>query len=321
METKKKDKQSENPVGGYEQPELVRVVIRKSEILEDQLASSGGFPSLCSVCGGVAKLLPIWWGHFLKYGPAGLAPTLFRSAVAMNLRATDNLLAARAKGQEKNIGFFWDLGTLLTLCSVAWANNRGQIRVLDFGGAAGAHYLVATAFFREKIRIHWNVVETPAMAQAAGKLAKQGLKFYPDLSDAARSLSPLDLVLASGSIHVCEDPIGKLDSLISLGAKHLILTRTCFLETQETLCFDQTSRLSENGPGPLPSEFKDREVSYPNYLVPKQHAVNRLGLNYRPILDLIEGTNVFPKFQSPVHQYGFWGLRRRQDDAHSFKKK
>jgi len=236
----------------------------------------------------------------------------------MNLRATDKFLAARAKGQEKTTGFFWDLGLLRTLCSVAWAKKRGQIRVLDFGGAAGAHYLVASAFFMGRIRIYWNVVETPAMAQAAGRLAKQGLKFYSDLTDAARSLSPLDLVLASGSIHVCEDPIGKLDSLISLQAEHLILTRTCFLDTQESLFLTQKSRLSENGPGPLPGEFQDRKVSYPNYFVPKQHAVSRLELHYRPILDLIEERNVFPGFQSPVHQFGLWGLRRRRADVHSF---
>jgi putative methyltransferase (TIGR04325 family) len=127
--------------------------------------------------------------------------------------------------------------------------------VLDFGGAAGYHHRIA-----ETVRpgIEWHVVETPAMTRHAGP--RQGLHFH----DAIPEMTP-DLVFTSGALQYVPDPLATLNDLLALDPAHVFVTR---LEVGQRRVEVQESRLSENGPGPLPAGFTDRTIRYPVTVLP-----------------------------------------------------
>jgi putative methyltransferase (TIGR04325 family) len=67
------------------------------------------------------------------------------------------------------------------------AEAKTQINVIDFGGAAGAHYFLARSLLPHTTKLNWLVVETPAMVkQATPRLADDELRFYSDLGVSAR---------------------------------------------------------------------------------------------------------------------------------------
>jgi len=196
---------------------------------------------------------------------------------------------------------------LRTVGAVGWAKVNEDLRVLDFGGAAGHHYLLADSFFCGRQKLRWNVVETPAMAAAARRIELPGLSFYSDLEKAAADLKEIDLIFASGSLHCCPKPLETLKKLASLGSKKIVVTRTCYLDNYPFRFLLQRSMLSENGPGPLPAGIQDKEIFYPNALVPKDAALAELQRRYRTVLWMKENENLFLVAGQSVHMYGFWG--------------
>lgn len=127
--------------------------------------------------------------------------------------------------------------------------------VADIGGAAGIHL--------HKLRPHlhpttaWHVVETPAMfsavAWAGGGVS--GAYFRRDVPDGAW------LALFSGSLQYAASPMALLASVRDFRPQWLIVSRLC-LSNGPTRLETQKSKLSTNGPGPLPRGFRDEVVRY-----------------------------------------------------------
>jgi putative methyltransferase (TIGR04325 family) len=136
------------------------------------------------------------------------------------------------------------------------AASGNPIRVLDFGGAAGAHYKLARHILPATKRLDWLVVETPEMVAQASPLSSDELRFstYPDMQDA-------DLLHLSGVLQSLPDPMQTLAALLATRPRQVIICRMSLGGGEVTI---QRSRLKDNGPGPLPSGVKDREVRYPH---------------------------------------------------------
>ena len=98
--------------------------------------------------------------------------------------------------------FETDLGSLRTLAALGVLQSSaadGVLRVLDFGGAAGYHYLVARALLPQSLILDWRVVETPALVAAAQELRDGQVSFYSSIEEAASSWTePPHLTFASG---------------------------------------------------------------------------------------------------------------------------
>jgi putative methyltransferase (TIGR04325 family) len=141
------------------------------------------------------------------------------------------------------------------------AQGKAAINVLDFGGAAGAHYFTTSQLVEVPLR--WCVVETPAMVDAARRhVHATGLSFATTIAAAQEACDGVpDLVLSSGTLQYLPSPIDTLRELIAVGSRFLCLTRTEIGHPPRITI--QRSRLSENGPGPLPPGFADGEISYP----------------------------------------------------------
>ena len=150
------------------------------------------------------------------------------------------------------------------LLAIQSAARGGGVTVLDFGGACGTHYFQARSFFRGDLALRWHVVETPAMA-AAGRatFADGALAFHDDLASAVAAAGELDLVFSSSCLQYMPNPYDTLAQLVACRGRMLYVTRVAVSPDDHDLVIVQRSRLSANGPGPMPAELGDGEARYP----------------------------------------------------------
>jgi putative methyltransferase (TIGR04325 family) len=175
------------------------------------------------------------------------------------------------------------------------SKRKKKLRVIDFGGACGAHYFGAKAFFRNSVEFEWTVVETRAMAGKGRALEDDELRFSDSLSEATQSLQEIDLVYSSGALQYVPSPLETLNNLLDYNAEYLFLNRLALIDDVDELSSIttiQTSRLSENGPGPLPEGMKDGAAKYPITFVNKRILETRLRERYRLLLNFEEGDMV-----------------------------
>lgn len=158
------------------------------------------------------------------------------------------------------------------------------------------------------IDLDWCVVETASMVQEAEKqLGSSRLRFSSSLDEAKTLLGEVDLIFSSGTLHCTDDPLNYLRKLLDMGARRVFLTRTSFSEDNKTYIFIQKSKLSHNGPGPLPQDFKDTDIFYPNVFVPVseiKELIYRSGYTIR--LEINEDQNVYQFGKYTFSMYGFF---------------
>jgi putative methyltransferase (TIGR04325 family) len=146
--------------------------------------------------------------------------------------------------------------TLLpTLLAVACSGDR----VLDFGGGAGFHYLVASQAFPER-SFRWAVVEHPLMVSRAHHLEQPGLKFFPTAELASDWLGGVDLLHSNGVLQYLDSPEDMVRRLLSLRPKWVSWSR--LLLGLQRVVETQVAPLSAHGPGPSPGEIDDRQITH-----------------------------------------------------------
>lgn len=184
-----------------------------------------------------------------------------------------------------------DIGSIRTLAGVGFvlSDSHRPIRVLDFGGAAGFHYLVTRSTQPPDVLFDWRVVETPALARAAAELEDGQVSFYSSIEDAVATWdSPPDLTFASGVLQCVPDPIHFTRMLVDVSAPVLFITRTNFSTDETTRSIIQYSTLGINGPGPLPPGFTDAELAFPATFVPTSEIEKVLASRYAIVARLAE---------------------------------
>jgi putative methyltransferase (TIGR04325 family) len=206
--------------------------------------------------------------------------------------------------------------------------NGGVMRVLDVGGGAGFHYFVAKAAIfgkseegrsngrrarssskKSPIEVEWRVVETPSMVKGAKAkgLEERGLRFFDNIRAAAQSLGTVDLLLASSSLQYFPDPIAALKEMIDVKARYVFITRTP-LSLQGAMRNMQTSRLGDNGPGPLPSELSslNRDITYPITYADKSDIEAVLRTRYHIVVQFQEERSSFGSDMERYDNYGYF---------------
>lgn len=195
-----------------------------------------------------------------------------------------------------------DVHSLLALTMSALAASGSALKVLDFGGACGAHYYHLRRLVPLR-QLRWAIVETPGMAGCANRLAAgdTNLSAFTSVADALRALDgTVDLVHASGSLQCTPDPYAALDALLGIRAPILLLTRGAVTTGNRDLVVIHESSLASNGPGPLPPQFQDRPVSYPFLFASRDRVLAALGRVYRRVLLLPDRTGYVPVNHEPV---------------------
>ena len=218
-----------------------------------------------------------------------------------------NVIVAKGKKFAENLkrDKSIDLMMLRTAIGVTSVLKSNSLKVLDFGGAAGAHYFITRSLLDDGIKIDWRIVETTAMVNEAAQqgLQNEELAFY-DSIDAAAQGDEFDLVFASSSVHYTPRPYDVLKSLLSVKFTKFMLTRTAIANDEKVLL--QKSTLSGNGIGPIPEELgiKDRAISYPVTILCKRK-VEKIIKSYGEIqLQIKEEKKVL---HTDTESFGYYG--------------
>jgi putative methyltransferase (TIGR04325 family) len=106
-----------------------------------------------------------------------------------------------------------DLSALRTLGGLSLAVTKRDVTVLDFGGACGAHYFLASAVLGDRVRFRWHVIETASMAAVAQGLADDHVEFFASVPQATAGLETIDVVFSSGALQYVPDPYATLTAL------------------------------------------------------------------------------------------------------------
>jgi putative methyltransferase (TIGR04325 family) len=149
---------------------------------------------------------------------------------------------------------------LLLAVAIAMAESAraAPCRVLDFGGACGLHYKLATLMFPDA-RFRWAIVETLSMLRRARSLETESLKFFQSVEAAAAWLGGVDLVNSNSALQYVEHPLGVVHELLALAPK-VVLWERLMLSMGATHADQQRSLLFDHGPGAVPSGVKNRTV-------------------------------------------------------------
>lgn len=141
--------------------------------------------------------------------------------------------------------------------------SKENLKILDFGGACGAHYFETRRFISQDFSLEWFVVETNQMVKAAidKGLSRDELKFVNSIEDIN---TEIDFIHSSGALQYVPDPYELLNRLIKVRANWVFFNRMMFNENDRDFVTVQKSFLSLNGPGKLPAGYRDKIISYPH---------------------------------------------------------
>lgn len=200
-----------------------------------------------------------------------------------------------------------DISSLRTFIGLSLSLNSGKnLNVIDFGGACGAHYFLAKSLLRDRIRLHWHVVETPSMAKSAVSLENEELKFYNDLDKAKNELGRVDMVFTSYALPYLPNPYESLKSLVKCGASNILITRMPLSTLSHELITIQTSKLSSNGPGPMPSGMKDGIIQFPITFVRKDKFESIIAKDYQVQIRFTEDKGAYAVGKYSIDMYGYF---------------
>ena len=153
--------------------------------------------------------------------------------------------------------------------------NNENLQVLDFGGAAGAHYFLYKYYFGQSQKIQWHVVETNIMVEKAKlcDLENDELKFFSSIEEIEKKyINNYDLIYANASIQYTDNPYSTLKKLFNLNPKNIFITRTPFdLKVRNDIIGIRKSNLNSNGIGQFEGEYekKNFDINYPFTIINK----------------------------------------------------
>ncbi|MFY9315024.1 MAG: methyltransferase, TIGR04325 family [Burkholderiales bacterium] len=182
-----------------------------------------------------------------------------------------------------------------SLCGLLACAGPGETKVIDVGGACGAHYFLARALLPKSLRLRWVVVETPLMVErAAGVFASDELSFSADLESAISSMDGIDLLHTSGTLQVVDRPYELLARIASASARHLMFGRLGLTRGSRDVVAVHESWLSRNGPGPMPSGIQDRKVRYPYVCIRESVFHETVRKNYDIVMTVDDDSGLIP---------------------------
>lgn len=143
------------------------------------------------------------------------------------------------------------------------AMNFATGRFVDFGGSAGE---LCTVLQRRFPTWSFAVVETTAMASASQNL-RPSISFLDEMPE------EFDVFYSSGTLQYLGNPEELWRKALSRTTRHAYLARNAFSRRKRFTV--QTSRLFDNGAGPVPDGVEDMPIFYPHQTI-SQSAVIKI---------------------------------------------
>ncbi len=148
----------------------------------------------------------------------------------------------------------------------------GALRILDYGGASGAHYDLARTVPALSIN-KYIIAESPAVARALHPFGSATLEWVSSAqSPLPAAVGPIDLVLSSSTIQYVPNPIGLLAEFAAV-SQFLILDRIPLIARDAHTVMKQHTR------------YDGKAVTYPTWVFSEHAFLSELAeLGYEIIL-------------------------------------
>ena len=212
-------------------------------------------------------------------------------------------LQLRKQAAEKK----FDLQSLRTISAVGLSiDGSSSMKVLDFGGGGGHHQLIAKSMFPE-VQFEWHVAETEILSNTASKsINVEGLSFTSSSNENIKSKS-FDLIFSNSALQYLNDPIKTLETLLGFNFRKIFITRIPLTTESKPFSYFQISKLSDNGPGLPPANFKDRRISYETHIRTQSQFESLLNKRLTDWISIDEGPWDSALLGSKVRTYTFFG--------------
>lgn len=237
----------------------------------------------------------IWQGDYPDWKSAVSAcdggydsDAIFQKVVAAARKVRDG----EALWERDSVCFYheeynWHL--LACLMMVA-AQNKGNLHVLDFGGAFGSTYQQNKKILDKLPSVSWNVVEQGRIVLTGQEeFTTKTLHFFSSIAECFQ-LKPINVILFSGVLQYLPEPYALIQEVVKHRIDNLIIDRTPFLKSSEKFTIQHVAS-------------SIYAAHYPHRWLNREHVASLLGEQYDCLPDY-ESPNDPPSF------YGFISTRR-----------
>jgi len=206
-----------------------------------------------------------WYGNFESWEEAKSLSTGYESDVILekvkkaSLKVkTGQTVFERDSVIFSKIQYSWPL-----LAGLMWiaALSKGELNVIDFGGALGSTYFQNRNFLQSLSRVCWHIVEQKHFVDVGKQYFEDDeLSFFYDIESCLRQDSP-NAIIFSSVIQYMETPYAFLKKIKSIGFKFIIFDRTSFVTNGKDRLTIQVVP-PEIYPSSYPCWFFDKEKFY-----------------------------------------------------------
>ncbi len=123
------------------------------------------------------------------------------------------------------------------LAGLMWiaARNKGNLNVLDFGGALGSSYYQNLPFLKTLKSVEWYIVEQPGFVKAGREdFSGDNLQFYYSVDDCLKERK-IDVCLLSSVLQYLEKPFDLLSLIRQRGIQFIIIDRTPMINGKDRI--------------------------------------------------------------------------------------
>lgn len=181
-----------------------------------------------------------------------------------------------------------------TILKAAKEFDKNLVRVIDFGGADGGHYLQMRHFLPKTLKLQWVVVETSTMSAAMQEFATEELHFVDDFDKALEMLGGnADVFHTSGALQSVPQPYGFLEKFCAAQIPFMIFNRQSLTLGDTDLVSVQYSLLSWHGWGDIKLDIPDFVVKYPHTSIQKHIFENIVGKSHKTVFQFEENSGAY----------------------------
>jgi putative methyltransferase (TIGR04325 family) len=186
------------------------------------------------------------------------------------------------------VDYAWEL-----LSALLWiaAQNKGSLRLIDFGGSLGSTYFQNKRFLDKLASVSWNIVEQPAYVKAGlADFQDETLRFYNTIADCYSDTESIHATLFSSVLQYLDNPFDVLKEITWQNCPYIIVDRTGFTP-------DNTERITVQK---VPDSIY--KATYPCRFFGEKRFLNFFEENG---YDLIAGFDALDKVNIPSKYKGF----------------
>ncbi len=181
------------------------------------------------------------------------------------------------------IEFSYELST-----SLMWvaAINKGNLKVLDYGGSLGSSYYQNKIFLDTLNTLSWCIIEQPNFVEVGNEFfADEKLHFFNSLEECLE-LHNVNIVILSSVLQYLENPYWVLNQINKANIKYVCIDRTPFIRGKDRITIQKVNP-------------KIYEARYPCWFFNKLKFVNFFKNDYELIFefDAIDNANIKSEFK------------------------